>query len=57
MQKADRDGLDPAAYVPPSLTAALHAARPGNDAALARAELAQAFGTFAEDLRGQRGSS
>jgi L,D-transpeptidase YcbB len=52
MKSADRDGLDPAAYVTPKLTAALNAARPGNAASLARAELAlsQAFGTYAQDM-------
>ena len=52
MKKADRDGLDPAAYVTPKLTAALNAAKPGNAASLARAELAlsQAFGIYAQDM-------
>jgi len=52
MKSADRDGLDPAAYVTPALTAALNAARPGDNASLARAELAlsQAFGAYAEDM-------
>lgn len=56
MQKAARDGLDPAAYVTPRLTTTLKAATPGNPASLARAELAlsEAFGSYAQDMHDGR---
>jgi murein L,D-transpeptidase YcbB/YkuD len=56
MAAARRDGLDPSAYATPRLASAVKAAKAGDPASLARAEVAlsTAFGAYAADLHDSR---